>query len=110
MDIQLTWHMTENKLYRLEWICARIRTHLCCCVNQRKQFTETVQYRDSKRILDIVDVLGVKRGPISGNRGPIQILSSTVRVPLLPLHVSLLVGSLKRKASTGARTHGNRCP
>jgi hypothetical protein len=34
-----------------------------------KQFTETVHYRESKRILDIMDVLGVKRGPISRNRG-----------------------------------------
>jgi hypothetical protein len=27
MDIQLTWHMTENKLHRLECICARIPTY-----------------------------------------------------------------------------------
>ena len=70
-----------------------------------KQFTEMGHYSESKRILDIMVALGVKRGPFSGNGGPIQILSSTVRVSLLPLRFSLLVGSLKRKASTGARAH-----
>jgi len=35
-----------------------------------KHFMETVHYSESKRILDIMDVLRVKRGPISGNRGP----------------------------------------
>jgi hypothetical protein len=42
-------------------------TSLLVC-ELEKQFTEMVHYRELKRILDIMDVFGVKRRYDSGNR------------------------------------------